>query len=167
MADAKIGKPRWAVITSGNIAGDIDHVIVDALIPAQRRGRYDVAIGGQGIPKYAAARRHDWARHRRQCPGDTGGALAEPARHTHGQLSAEYRRCESIGWREDDQIALAAQAQVQIDVHIGGNSAYRDLSCCRNVAECADVAVVVDHAERPAGNLRRGGKTRVLSRKPE
>ena len=37
----------------------------------------------------------------------------------------------------------------------------------RHAARCSDVAVEVDHAHRPAGNLRCSGQTGILSRKPE
>jgi len=45
--DAEIGKPLRTIVADGNITGDIDHVVVDALVPAQVRGWYEVAIGDQ------------------------------------------------------------------------------------------------------------------------
>ena len=44
VANADIGESGRIILAGGNIAGDVGHEIVDALIPAQRRGRDDVAV---------------------------------------------------------------------------------------------------------------------------
>src|SRR5258707_7462758 len=80
MTEADIGKPHRIVVADGNIARHVSHVVVDTLVPAHCRGRYEVSIGGQRIFEYSDARCHDWSGHRCQYSGDTRGASAEPTR---------------------------------------------------------------------------------------
>src|SRR5258705_9364571 len=123
MTEADIGKPHRIVVADGNIARHVSHVVVDTLVPAHCRGRYEVSIGGQRIFEYSDARCHDWSGHRCQYSGDTRGASAEPTRHAYGELSTKHRLRESIRRRKHDQIALPAQAQIQVYVHIRRNPA--------------------------------------------
>ena len=115
----------------------------------------------------SGARYYDLFGYRRQCSGDTGGGSAVLAGHAYGQLTANHWRRESIGWCESHQIGPSAQAQVQIDVYVRGNSAGQDLSRGSNTPCCGDVGMVIVHTECPTGRLLRGGETRKLTRKPE
>ena len=84
MTDADVGKPQRIIVADRSITCNINHVVVDALVPAQRRGRYDISIGGQRILEYSGARRHNRSGYRRQRPCDTRGTSAEPTRNAYG-----------------------------------------------------------------------------------
>ena len=49
VADAEIGEPVWIVSSGRQIAGEVDQVVVDALIPAKIELRHQIAEAGDLI----------------------------------------------------------------------------------------------------------------------
>ena len=49
MTNTKISEARRIVISDGNIAGNIRHVIMNAVIPAQRCGRKYIGKAGHRV----------------------------------------------------------------------------------------------------------------------
>ncbi|WWE88669.1 hypothetical protein FJN17_34455 [Bradyrhizobium symbiodeficiens] len=122
MTDADIGQSVRILVADGNITGALDHVIVKAVIPLQLQGRIEIAVGNERVLEESVARGDDRPNGGRQRAGYARGISAMDAGQRCRQLATEYRRRKGIGWRDEHQIGLAAQGQIEIDVHGRGKS---------------------------------------------
>jgi hypothetical protein len=137
MADAEIGKLRRIVLADGNIARHVGHVVVHAGIPLQRHHRIEIADRCERVRNTAHAGCGERPGRGRQRPIDGGRRPAENAADPDRELPAQYRCCKCIGRREDHQVALRIQVEVDIDGR--GNAADFDFLGRRGAAEAAMV----------------------------
>jgi hypothetical protein len=79
VTDADIGEPICIVITDGNVACGVNHVIVDTVVPLQRECWIEIAIGDERVFQKARALDHNRPRGRRQRAGDACGISAVDA----------------------------------------------------------------------------------------
>src|SRR5262245_16999354 len=73
VTDTKIGQTVWIVGPDRNVAGDVDHVIVDALVPPQRDHRNQVGETPRRVGAAATDREAGASERARQC--STNGCL--------------------------------------------------------------------------------------------
>src|SRR5262249_26154517 len=70
VTDADVGETRRVIGPHRYVAGDIGHVIVNAVVPAQRRYRQDICETGHRGADGVEAREWECAQWRRQAAGD-------------------------------------------------------------------------------------------------
>ena len=112
MTDADIRQAIRIVVADRNVAGGVNHVIVDAVVPLQFQRRIEISIRRERVFQEALARGYNRPRGSRQCAGDVRGVSAVDAGQGRRQLAAEHRRCEGVGRRDQHEIGLAAQSQI-------------------------------------------------------
>jgi hypothetical protein len=109
MPDSDIGEPVRIVGSDRDIARQIGHVVVDAVIPLQGRLREDVSEGGQ---RFAALAGDDAAA--RSLERHIDGGLVAPIdpKSAQAELAAEDGRGEGIARAERDEVAAAGEAEM-------------------------------------------------------
>jgi len=96
----------------------VDHVIVDALVPAQRRLHEHIAERAQGLADIALVREAD----RAQSPGHVGVdvRLLAPIdrQHVDGELAAQHGRRKHVAWGNDADIHTGAKLGIQVHCQV-------------------------------------------------
>src|SRR5262245_58594952 len=104
VTDADVRQTSWIIRPDRNVAGGVNHPIVDAVIPPQSEKRSQIAEAGHRV---AASARHREA-NGPQCAGQrcVDGCLvaAERPEQGHGRLPAEDRRLEYVRWKHETEI---------------------------------------------------------------
>ena len=107
MAEADIGQAVGFVVADRNVSGSIDHEIMDAVVPFDRRHGIEVAPAAHGV---AEASRDAIAPRPRQSRVYADPVAPDDAHHADGKLPAENRRRERIAWDERRQVGVRLEA---------------------------------------------------------
>src|SRR6185312_2854864 len=103
VTDAEIGKTRRIVSAGRQVSGQIGHVVVNALIPAQRKHRDKIAESRHRVVCRAGSREPDRTESSCQCRVDI--RLISSVWHAQNDigLAAQGRGCEGVTWDRETQ----------------------------------------------------------------
>ena len=111
VSDSEIGQATGVVVADRNVAGSVDHEIVDAAVPLQCRLGGQVAERGEAL---ASCSRNLIAHGAGQRRGHVREITAPDVEHAHGELSAGHGLGESVSDPIKREIALTFESGDEI-----------------------------------------------------
>jgi hypothetical protein len=116
MTDADVGQIARTVVADRNVAGAVDHPVVDAIVPANDGLRIQIADTRSGLAD--ATLPHDGERSggEGQCAVERRVVGSHNGQGTQGQLAAEHRCGEGIARNDKADIDSGVYIDIEIDV---------------------------------------------------
>ena len=133
------------------VAGGVGKVVVNALVPFQRKHRQDIAKSGRRVGPAAAHREADRADRGGERSIDFDAVAAVRDEQVERGLCAENLVGENVGHNAHAKVGPG----LEIDVDVGGEGhrdvAARDLTRKRDIGAGGDGRVIADDGEREPG----------------
>jgi hypothetical protein len=144
MPKPEVGQACRAVITDGDVSGDVGHEIVDPHVPLQRRQRIEVTESRHGVADTVGSHQAEGRQRGRQGSVHVGTRASDDRSHLHSQLAAEDRRRKHIARNNDREIRAGVQICIEVDVEGGIKSPNLDFARCRDIGAGTDGRMIVN-----------------------